>query len=245
MKYTLSLLFVAASVAASAQYVVVPGAYAGTAASTSGFNLTLNAGARTGQQLINANQLSGIAIGSEITAISFRLYTGATQNFGGATWSDYSIRMGESVAPLSSTNTFADNFLTSPTLVRSGALTLAAGSLTKGSNPNAWGVEITFNTPYIYTGGNLGIQFNHSASQGSIPAGTNLMEIAKTSAPGYVNGDYKFLAGDGGTGADLTGTQDGFIVSRLTVVTAPVPEPASMIALGLGAAALIRRRRMA
>ena len=245
MKYTLSVVVLAAaSVAAHAQYVVVPGAYANTAASSSGFNLPLNSGGRTGQAIINANQLGDIAVGSQITGISFRLYTGASQNFGGATWNDYRISVGESVAPLSASSTFSTNFLSGATLVRSGALTLAANSFTRGANPNPWGVEITFDTPYTYTGGHLAIQINHGASSASIPSGTNLLEIARADNAGYVAGNFRYLAGSGGTANDLTGSNDGFFVSRLSVM-APVPEPATCAALGLGALALLRRRRKA
>ena len=91
-----ALAAVCASVA-NAQ-VVVPNEYTNTAASTSGLNTFIrDAGnPRTGQLLINANQLTSL-VGQSIGSISFRLYTGSTTAFPAtnATWSDYTISLGQ------------------------------------------------------------------------------------------------------------------------------------------------------
>ena len=78
----------------------------------------------------NANQLTGL-IGSEITSVKYRQSSAAPGGYPltTTTWSDYRISFGASVAPSAASTTLASNFLVSPTLVRSGPLTVG---------PNAW-----------------------------------------------------------------------------------------------------------
>ena len=107
--------------------VVVPNENANTAASTSGLNTFIrDVGApRTGQLLINANQLTSL-IGQPLGGISFRLWTAATVPFPAtnATWSDFTITMGQGVAFGAQTTTFANNFVGAATTVRTGPLTI-------------------------------------------------------------------------------------------------------------------------
>ena len=237
-----ALASVFAAVVANAQYVVVPNAYANTAASTSGLNTFIrdSGNPRKGQLMINANQLGGINNGDQITGITFRLWTGATVGFpaNDATWADYSIAVGQAVAPLSGTTTFATNFTGTPTLVRSGSLTIPKNSFTSGGNPNAWGYEIKFQTPYTYTGGHLAIEVRHTGSN-IVNVASDFLEVATTADAGYVSGNFRSYTATGNTAT--VGALANFTVTRLSVQA--VPEPASLTALGIGALALLRRRK--
>ena len=140
--------------------VVVPNAYAAVSSGGSGLNTFIRdtGNPRSGQLLINASQL-GVAVGQQIDGLTFRMYAaGTTFPATNATWADYTINMGQGVAFGAQTTTFASNFVGAPVNVRSGPLTILAGSFPGGAvspTPNAFGSLITFNTPYTYTGGNL------------------------------------------------------------------------------------------
>jgi hypothetical protein len=242
MKTCFCFAVAAVGAVASAQYVVVPNQYATTAASGSGLNTFIRDinNTRTGQLLVNANQLGSLQAGDQITGMTFRLWTGATIPFPDqpATWNDYSIWVGQGVAPLAGSTTFASNFLGTPTLVRSGALTIPAGSFSVGGSPNAWGFEIGFQTPFTYAGGHLTFEIRHGGSNIVNPAGS-FLEVATQSDAGYAAGNFRSYTSTSNT-ATIGGLAD-FTVTRLTVN--PVPEPGTMAALGLGALAVVRRRR--
>jgi hypothetical protein len=142
----------------------------------------------------------------------------------------------------SQTTTFATNFVGTPTTVRSGALTVNAGSYTAGATgttPNPFGPTVTFNSAYTYTGGNLLIEIRHSGSN-IVNGSTDFLDCVPTTDPGYGVNFWSATA----TGNTATvGAANTFTVTRLTV--APVPEPASMAVLGIGALAMLRRRKKA
>ena len=155
----------------SAQAVVVPNIYTSTVApGGSGLNTLIrdSGNPRTAQLLINANELTTIPVGAEITGFTARMYVGNLTGFPAstATWADYTINMGPGVAFGSQTTTFASNFASAPTTVRSGQLTINASSFPGGAapNPNAFGPVIAFGTPYTYTGGNLLMEVRHTGS---------------------------------------------------------------------------------
>jgi hypothetical protein len=188
---------------------------------------------------IAASQLTG-AIGQNIVGMKFRL------NGGAANWpsvstsfTQWNIFMGPGVAPSAMSNTFASNFTGSPTQVRSGALVFNANSFTGGAGNNPLGPPINFNTDYLYTGGNLTIEMRFSAQSGA----TNQPALdAALASGGPANGWGVDFAGR--WTADMNGVSGGnanFVVTDLML--RPVPEPASFAALGLGALALVRRRR--
>ena len=242
----IAILFGAMACASSAQFVVVPNAYTNVAASASGLNTFIRdtGNPRTGQLLINSNQLSSMSVGDQITGISFRLFTGSTVNFpaSGATWSDYTINVGVGVAPLLGTTLLATNFTGTPTMVRTGALTVSAGAYSgTGGPPRPWGTEISFQTPYVYTGGHLAIEVRHTGSNIVNNAANDFLEVATTLDTGYIAGDFRSFTATGN--AATIGALANFTVTRLSVT--PVPEPATFAALGLGALALLRRRRKA
>lgn len=77
-----------------------------------------------------------------------------------------------------------------------------------------------------------------SATSGIVYAHSNFFSADSYADVTTLNGTWTFEFGD--IGANDTGSVD-----RIVIHTQAVPEPASMAALGLGAAALLRRRRRA
>ena len=242
MKRTLALLAgLAVSPLALASTLVAANVYASTPyAPATGLNTFIrdSGNARTGQLIINSNQLAGLNVGDTITGMAFRLYNGLTGTYTGANWTSYDIRIGESVAPSASTATFATNFVGATTLVQTGALTMSGFSqTTSGATPNAWCNDIVFSTPFIYTGGHIAIEVRHTGSDIVNPANAFLESVATT---GIGSGtDYISYTATGN--AATAGALNTFTMTRLTYSS--VPEPATMALLGAGALALLRRRR--
>lgn len=235
MKVFSTLAIASLSLVASAQ-VVVPNAYAGTPG-TSTF-LYMVTTARTYQYQINANQLTGL-VGQNLNGLQWRLPTSATGPWppADASFASFDITIGEGVAPASRSTTLANNFVGTPTVVRTGALTIPTGSFSIGGSPNPWGPTISFSN-YLYNGGHLTIEMRHTGMTGTTT--TRSFDALSTTTSGY---GTDFGAYWTGSYTGTTGGNGNFFVTRLT--GSPVPEPASMIALALGASALVRRRRKA
>lgn len=228
-------------VAGVAGAVVVPNSAAGVEADGT-FSLTSTATAgRTFQMVIAANQLTGL-VNNNLTGMRFRLNGAATAGWPSVVtnFSDWEIRIGAGVAPSSMSNTFAANFTGGNTLVRDGAMSFGINSFTSGASPNAFGQALTFNqTSYLYTGGDLCIEMRFSGQSGA----TNQPAFDAVLASGGPGNGWGVNFGSRWT-SSMTGTTGGnanFLVTDL--MGTAVPEPASMAILGLGAAALLRRRR--
>lgn len=223
---------------------VVPNAFAAVEAPSS-FSLTSTATAgRTYQMTIAASQLTGF-VGQNLTGMTWRLNNTATAAWPSVltSFTQWDIRIGAGVAPAAMSSTFASNFTGGNTLVRSGALSFNPNSFTiggSGSTPNAFGPNIGFSTNYLYAGGDLCIEMRFSAQSGA----TNQPAFDGVAATDTANGWGTLFAGRWTSNvAGTTGGNANFLVTNFT--STAVPEPASMAVLGLGAAALLRRRRRA
>lgn len=221
---------------------VVPNAFAATEAPGS-FSLTSTGSAgRTYQMTIAAPQLAGM-VNHNISGMTFRVNNTATANWPPAdvSFASWDIYMGQGVAPSAMSNTFAANFIGGATQVRSGGLAIAAGSFTagaSGSTPNAFGPMISFNTPYLYTGGDLALEMRFSAQIGS----TVQSPFDAVAASDPNNGWGTLFAGRWtSNAAGTTGGNANFLVTNFQ--STAVPEPATMAVLGLGALSMLRRRR--
>jgi hypothetical protein len=239
---SLALLAAAGACVASASAdIVVPNANTNVSSGGTGLNTfirDINA-PRSGQLLIDASQLTGV-IGQQITGLTFRMYNGATTAFPptAATWSDYTINMGQGVALGSQTTTFATNFVGAPTNVRSGPLTINPNTFPVGAvspTPNPFGQTITFNTPYNYTGGNLLIEIRHTGSNITNPA-NSFLDAMPTTATGY---GTQFWSATATTYAATAGTAASFTITNLVTI----PAPGSLALLGMGGLLAARRRR--
>lgn len=124
--------------------------------------------ARTYQMLIDDSQLTDLA-GKYLTSISFRLLSSASVAWPAAatTYSSYQIYLSNGVDPAARQLDFAANVIGTQTMVRSGSLVIPAGSFTAGGDPNAFSYSLMFDTPYLYSGGNLIIEIRHTGSDGS------------------------------------------------------------------------------
>lgn len=152
-----------------AQSVTVPAANA-TVAATGGLNTIFRdlGAARTYMLGVAATELAGIPVGDNIVGISFRNWSGSTAAWPATnvSWTDYEITVGQCVTPAAFSTTFLANFIGTPTLARSGPLTIPANTYSAVGLPKPWGeFYFNFQTPVPYLGGDLGILFTHPGSQ--------------------------------------------------------------------------------
>lgn len=227
---------------ASAQFRgVVPNDRA-TQFGTGGFLGPLANAPRTYQLLIHSSELTSF-VGLELSALTFRLGSAASAAWPAAsvTFSDYDIRISQGVDPINRSLTFANNVVGPQTLVRSGSLTIAAGSLPIGSTPNPFGPTIDFASTYLYTGGHLLIELRHTGFTGT----STSVDAVLASGGAAVGYGTRFSAAWQSGYTATTGTQGNFSVIQLSAV----PEPSSVLLGALGAGGLVlawwRRRQQA
>jgi hypothetical protein len=195
----------------------------------------------TFQWAVAASQLGSVPAGSQLTAIGFRLDggqpPGPSSSFTIANWN---LQLSRSLrAPGSLSATYASNIGADVVLVRSGPLTLAPNSFPGGASPNPF-VDVTFTTPYTYTGGDLLVTLRQSG-------GGPLLQLDSISLPNALIDSV----GSFGDNAAASGVAHLFSVPvndfQFTMATA-IPEPAGLTLVASGALVALRylrRRRKA
>lgn len=233
-----SFLIAALACATMGMAQVVPNGFDNTPANAT-FALTSTVTTRTYQMQINANQLTSV-VGMNLAGLQFRLNETATSDWPATNvdFTQFDIYIGQGVDPSVRSTTFADNFVGSPTQVRSGALTIGAGSYSSTGSPvKPFGPAISF-SDYLYTGGHLTIEMRYSTqSTGTQPS----FDAANSSTAGYGTDFGASWAADSTATTATNSFTANFLVTKL--VARPVPEPATLVVLGLGTLAAIRRRR--
>lgn len=134
---------------------------------------------RTYQMIIDDSQLTALS-GKYITSISLRIPTTAAAAWpaSNTTYPDYQIYLSDGVEPANRQLNFAANVVGTQTQVRSGSLLIPSGAVTNNGN---FSFDITFNTPYLYTGTNLVIEIRHTGSNGT----TTSIDAVGTGTAGY------------------------------------------------------------
>ncbi len=217
---------------------VVPNHLAGVEGNSSSSSLS-QAGAATLQAFFSEDFLaaSGITAGSNISGLAFRRNTGGTVGpAGDTTYASFDIFMSQSFAtPGELGTTFANNIVGTQSQVRSGGLTIGMNSIPGGGTPNAFGPLVNFDSGYTYNGGSLLIEIRRGARSGDL---TTYNTDTDNTAASQVGARWFFNTS---SSTALTGTSVlGAQVFQLQYEA--VPEPATMVALSLGAVALLRRR---
>jgi len=134
---------------------------------------------RTYQMVIDDTQLTTLS-GKYLSSISFKIPSTAASSWPASniTYPDYQIYLSDGVNPANAQLNFAANVVGTQTQVRSGSLSIPAGSV---ANNNTFSFDITFTTPYLYTGSNLVIEIRHTGSNGTSTSN----QAVGTSATGY------------------------------------------------------------
>jgi hypothetical protein len=129
--------------------------------------------------IIDDSQLTALS-GKYITSISLRIPTTAAAAWpaSNTTYPDYQIYLSDGVEPANRQLNFAANVVGTQTQVRSGSLLIPSGAVTNNGN---FSFDITFNTPYLYTGTNLVIEIRHTGSNGT----TTSIDAVGTGTAGY------------------------------------------------------------
>ncbi|MDP0500264.1 MAG: PEP-CTERM sorting domain-containing protein [Verrucomicrobiota bacterium JB022] len=216
---------------------VIPPEFTDTEADAT-FGLFANTG-RTYQAQYAASHLINLPIGTAITGLSMRTNGAFTSNLPGSdvTFGDFEITFAQAGNPLNAfSSTVADNML-NPSVVRSGAWTIEAGSFPGADDgqANAWGPLISFDSPYTYQGGDLVILIRHT--------GGNTSSAAPDAASYSVENGYWARWGATADATTITNTAN-VIVFNLHYTAVPEPsEMALIVALGGFACVAFRRLR--
>jgi hypothetical protein len=217
-----------------ADTVVVPAPFETTEGLSSQFS-SLTSAERTLQFVYDSTQLGGLTLGTTISGMAFRL---DSVFFGwppaSRTWSSYNIQLSKSLNdPGNLSLTFANNIGADVVTVRSGSLTLSAGSFPTGGTPNNFGPVISFTTSYLYTGGDLLITIHtgNDVDAGSVDAIANAAGL------------YQGLGAStfGATTAEPTLVSNVPVV-QLTTVSAPEPSTVLTLVAGMSLLGVLRRR---
>ena len=191
--------------------VVAPNNYTNTSGN-GGLNTLVRStnNPRTYQMQFTPDALGGLPIGARITGLGFRLRPSEIADFPSNTtsWSDYEMTLAQAANPIDSMSTTFQANLLNPVLVKSGPLSIGPATFTTGQNPNPFATMIVFDTPYVYQGGDLMMNFMHT---GSDSAATALLDALGPTVPGYGT-SFRALSA---TTFDAT---DGFANSPLTIV---------------------------
>ncbi|MBY0113386.1 MAG: hypothetical protein K2Y21_11230 [Phycisphaerales bacterium] len=147
--------------------------------------------ARRFMMVMDTRSLSGIPVGSRIVGLRFRL-----DSFNAAAWppaavviSDYELRISAAATTASTISpTYAANISGSQTLVKDGAMAIAANAYPAGATPRAFGPLISFDTEFVYNGGSLCLDFNHTGTAAGV---TGFMDANDAPVDSFVRGLYE------------------------------------------------------
>ncbi|MFN3941585.1 MAG: T9SS type A sorting domain-containing protein [Flavobacterium sp.] len=187
---------------------VIPNAYA-TVAGTATFTGPLANTQRTYQMLIAASELTEF-VNKELTGLQFRLQSSQATAWPTSeiTFTSYDVYLSGCVNPANRSFTFSENVVGTQTQVRTGSYTIPIESFPGGGNPNGFGVNIAFNSNYMYTGGNLLIEIRHNGSTGT----SRSNDTIGTAVTGY---GTAFSACWTGSYTGTAGVQGNFSVIQL------------------------------
>ena len=217
-----------------------------SAASTEGNSnegTSLGSFSNTIQIVYGANLIAaaGIRNGDQITGLAFRVNAGWSSPIWSVT--DYQIRLATSLNPPGNLDlNFVNNRGADYTVVRSGPLSYSGSEYPVGPGPNGFGPVIGFNTAYVYSGGDLLLEYTH----------TNVAEGGTTADAVFMDTDIEFLFSEGYdttngipsvTGPNFLGT-----IVRLQTPDVAIPTLTSwgipLLALSLIGVAVVRNRRL-
>ena len=249
MRLYLLATLAAASSFAGAQTFVPP------LVETGGVNTVFRSAPRAYQSFIDSTQLAGISGPVLITGISFRLMAASFGSSPPANWpsqtlnfTDFTVRIGSASAAVAAagefpttTPTFNQNFGADVITARTGGLSLSTGAFgfnaaSTPTAPNPWGPTITFSTPYLY---NPGQDLVYAVSHTGYIPNTEFQ-------PFFATANFAVNVADAvssTTSNSLDAAPGGFSSPYVVMFTTePIPEPATMTVLALGAVAALRRR---
>lgn len=227
-------------ISASAATVVVPNA-SETNEGNSNDIAPLYRDSVTAVMVIASSQLGSMPIGSSINAIGWRL-DGSVNNDqpnNVRNFADYEIHLGQAaVTPGTMQSAVADNYASGTrTQVRDGALQVARRTIDAASSGVApFDFEISFDTPYVYTGGDLVIEYSHTGSNRNFVAFDGLT----IPGPAEINQWVALSFGAANVSQD---NSVGVPQLNYTPPSTPIPEPAALTFAGIGMLLMQQRRR--
>jgi hypothetical protein len=222
------------SVGAFAQVVVPSGQTNSEGNSNNGFpfNYSLfSLGSQRYQQVYSSAEFTGGPV--MITGMTFR-----PDAFSGGAFAstlNLSISLSTTAAAVDALSmTFANNIGADATVVRSGSINVSSAFTGPGSGPKDFDIFISFTNSFLYdpSMGNLLLDVSGSGTNSST-------QFDSHNAQDGTSRIYTSGSGSGSATADFADSEG--LVTRFNVQ--PVPEPATMAALGIGALALLRKRK--